>query len=563
VTLQYFQWDGFVTYTGVGRWRGRDIADWLVEWLTGLEDASAEDVARRIGERATSLLNEIARSTRMRHLHTFVLAAFWQDRPHIWVISNFENCAGLSNSRPLSEFSIDVKRLTGDPIVVVTGQKKAVRREDRRRLLHLARRHPNDSGRIRRRLIEMNEGAAQSLLSGNTVSIGCSVCSFRADGRGFQDMSGAGGVHPIVLTNGMAMLGIRELTQMLGFSPGQFKGMTFSSSKPAVPHAPCQPHTVTPDDPAGYRLSELTHPEFETATARDVNDNGTVVGWGTRPGQRGEYLATVWGADSSAALLGFVGDGGALNVESEVAGTAKMDDGSVHAVRWSGTDGTDLGCYQGKDSGGIAINRSNLVAGWVCIHPEDRGQTNFRPAAWFPGQDVIVLTQFGCAWGQAVDVNDAGAVLLVGYVGSGPLPSGPCKALLWRPMSGDYETVGGEAAQGVHPIGLTNADMILGVGRDRNGEAVACLATASGGWELLRTPVGWYPTAINAKGDVVGFVPVDGYERPWLRRLSGELVRLPYFDYHHCRPSAINRNGVVVGQAMADHGTHALMWHVP
>ena len=35
VTLQYFQWDGFVTYTGVGRWRSRDIADWLVEWLTG------------------------------------------------------------------------------------------------------------------------------------------------------------------------------------------------------------------------------------------------------------------------------------------------------------------------------------------------------------------------------------------------------------------------------------------------------------------------------------------------------------------------------------------------
>jgi hypothetical protein len=41
VTLQYFQWDGVVTYTGVGRWRGRDTADWLVEWLIGLENASA------------------------------------------------------------------------------------------------------------------------------------------------------------------------------------------------------------------------------------------------------------------------------------------------------------------------------------------------------------------------------------------------------------------------------------------------------------------------------------------------------------------------------------------
>src|SRR5829696_3343671 len=137
VTLQYFQWDGFVTYTGVGRWLGRDIADWLVEWLTGLEDASPQDVAQRIGERATGLLNEIARSTRIRHLHTFALAAFWQDRPHVWVISNFENCTGLSSPRPSSTFSIDVKRLTGHPLTVVTGQRKAGKRHDRGRLKRL------------------------------------------------------------------------------------------------------------------------------------------------------------------------------------------------------------------------------------------------------------------------------------------------------------------------------------------------------------------------------------------------------------------------------------------
>jgi hypothetical protein len=46
VTLQYYEWDGFVTYTGVGRWRRRDISDWLVEWMTGLEDATPQDVAQ-------------------------------------------------------------------------------------------------------------------------------------------------------------------------------------------------------------------------------------------------------------------------------------------------------------------------------------------------------------------------------------------------------------------------------------------------------------------------------------------------------------------------------------
>lgn len=113
VTLQYFEWDGFVTYTGVGRWRSRDLSKWLVEWLTGLHDASPHELAQRIEERATGLLNEISRSTRVRHFHTFVLAAFWHDRPHIWVISNFETCAGLSSPRPNLEFSIDAKGLPG------------------------------------------------------------------------------------------------------------------------------------------------------------------------------------------------------------------------------------------------------------------------------------------------------------------------------------------------------------------------------------------------------------------------------------------------------------------
>jgi hypothetical protein len=201
VTLQYNEWDGFVTYTGVGSWRGRDIADWLVEWLTGLEVASPLDVAQRIEERATGLLNEIARSTRKRHFHTFVLAAFWQDRPQIWVISNFESCAGLSNTQPSAEFSKDPKRFTATPIAVVTGQKQAVSRQARRRLVYLARRYPDDSSRIRRRLIEINEEAAQLPLSRGTVSSGCSVCSFRADGRGAQDLSGAGSVDPIGLMN--------------------------------------------------------------------------------------------------------------------------------------------------------------------------------------------------------------------------------------------------------------------------------------------------------------------------------------------------------------------------
>jgi hypothetical protein len=65
---------------------------------------------------------------------------------------------------------------------------------------------------------------------------------------------------------------------------------------------------------------------------------------------------------------------------------------------------------------------------------------------------------------------------------------------------------------------------------------------------------------MNDAGDIVGAAVRDGYEQPWLRRVSGEIVWLPYFDQHECRPSAINDWGVIVGTAQTDHGTHALVW---
>ena len=104
------------------------------------------------------------------------------------------------------------------------------------------------------------------------------------------------------------------------------------------------------------------------------------------------------------------------------------------------------------------------------------------------------------------------------------------------------------------------ADEALGTARDRDGKSVAWLVKPAQRWERLGTPPGFYATAMNDAGDVVGAAVRDGYEQPWLRRASGEIVWLPYFDQHWCRPSAINRSGVIVGTAQTDHGMHALVW---
>jgi hypothetical protein len=155
-------------------------------------------------------------------------------------------------------------------------------------------------------------------------------------------------------------------------------------------------------------------------------------------------------------------------------------------------------------------------------------------------------------WGQAVDVNDAGIVLVVGYVGQ------QCRAVVWNPLTATSEVIG--KAAGVYPQTIARDGTVLGTARDRDGESVAYLAKPGRRWECLGTAPGFYATNMNESGDVVGATQLDGYQRPWLRRASGEILWLPYLEYHWCRPSAVNSSGVIVGTATADHGAHALVW---
>jgi hypothetical protein len=243
-----------------------------------------------------------------------------------------------------------------------------------------------------------------------------------------------------------------------------------------------------------------------------------------------------------------------------------MTDGSVHATRRSrGEPPEDLGTIHGTkseefaDSGALAINDLGVVVGWVSISadPQDRGQGNYRPAAWIPGKEAIFLTDFAFAWGQAVDVNDAGTVLVVAYA-EGIM--GRAKALLWDPVAGTYAPIGRDEPDGVYPMGLTADGTVLGNASDSSGRRIACLSVEGGRWTRLGTPKGWYATTIDDAGDVTGSVNTGGFERPSLRRSDGEVLWLPYFDHHHCRPNAIANTGFVVGAALTDHGTHALFW---
>jgi len=78
VRLEYHEWKGFITYTGVGRWHGRDVSQSLGSWLEKSSNPTPAEVAELVKGRADSLINAIS-VQQTRPCHTFVLGAFFAD----------------------------------------------------------------------------------------------------------------------------------------------------------------------------------------------------------------------------------------------------------------------------------------------------------------------------------------------------------------------------------------------------------------------------------------------------------------------------------------------------
>ncbi len=254
VTLQYGRWDGFISYTGVGRWSGRDTSEFIVEWLTGLQNATPDDVATRLCSKGTEWLCDIERTLKQSYRHTFILAAFEARIPKLILVSNFEDLSGRNDANPAPALTISTRAFAGRPWYVVTGAKQAVTHPMLRRIKRLVLSFPDDSGRIRKLLASINKETSASPAARQTISPACSVISFRTDGQGVCDVEG-----PVSISTMIMGMPLPDVTKVLGFDPGRIMGIAFGSSKPRVPYAPCQPQVVVPPDPSGYHLRELRH----------------------------------------------------------------------------------------------------------------------------------------------------------------------------------------------------------------------------------------------------------------------------------------------------------------
>lgn len=532
VTFSDEGWDGFIVYTGVGRVGATDTSKTVLSWLAGLTGDPAS-VAERIRDRGGPWLQRLG-----PHLHTFLLVVTSINGAEVFKISNFEDLHGRCDNKPAATLSIDRRRMREG--IVICGQKDSVAKPASLTIRAEMKGAAADSGRMRRLLRRVN---AQASRSNHTVSPTCDVFSMRRDGHGHFDYEGA--ETALGIMHGVVMPDLAALLRQIGFSGAVVSGVS-SRSGPRIPYRACSPSIIAPQEGSGYALEEIGAFGDVSARATHVNESGTIVGTRAPPGQ----VQAPWELRPTSTIreCPAAGNTAGVTARGTVVLTVQMNDNSEQAALWDASGIVLLGTHKGRSSGATAT-ASDFVVGWVCIDPVDQGQRNFRPAAWRGGQ-IQVWEEPPFTWGQCVDVRQDGTALVLGYHDHRP------GAYLWDLNTGIYSLVG--SGLGVFPMALSTDGKVFGTVQTPGG-SMAYVATATTSWQTVGLPAGYYATCINDQGKIAGAAVVDGYERPWI--YDGANVRwLPFFRDHWCRPVSMSDNGLLVGAATTDHGSHALIW---
>lgn len=165
----------------------------------------------------------------------------------------------------------------------------------------------------------------------------------------------------------------------------------------------------------GAARPTLLSGDFSDHTAEDINNAGTIAGWGAFSDATGiGYRAMVWDAGGTRNLGTLGGNesiGYAINEAGTVAGASLVAGGDAfHAALWQNGGIVDLGVGQAFE---------------LNDHGQAVGRSNDRAVLWNGTQ----ATFLGGAGSEALDINNAGWA-----VGSynDPAWGDPIRAMLWR-----------------------------------------------------------------------------------------------------------------------------------
>lgn len=174
-----------VGVTGLATLDGEKIGNWIAQRTTQLGfGATLDSLLESLREASDALERVPIDERRYRHL-TFVIGAIQGSQSVIVLLSNYQNFRGqfiADGAIPGSDLLLDMIRPSG-PRLVVAGQVRSVRKEERKALERLLRGgSPPDV--IRGRMAEINKRAASRT---EYVSEGCYAATELATGHGMTE----------------------------------------------------------------------------------------------------------------------------------------------------------------------------------------------------------------------------------------------------------------------------------------------------------------------------------------------------------------------------------------
>jgi len=562
VVLANFDWTGFITYTGIGRVGKEHTSEIVEQWIQKLDRPSFEELVDVIQRRASRWVT----SVKAGQPHTFVIAAFVNGLPTAAVVSNFQKWQGAQFDSIVSDFVVSTVVAKRKSKVIVTGKRDAVPRARRRALQRLAAEFANDGARVRRAIAAANKDGAQ--IFPDQISEDCFVYSQDIAGRGqYETMGETRTDLPTSMMGVSAKDQIRDLLdKQFGAGKWSMKGMTSATgqSQPAPP-AECKLEHSLDASSADYEILNLAAPDGRRATPRSINANGVIVGEGSQRWNGPQYPC-IWTQHST---VGFLAHGGGLggsardiNDSGLIVGSLESPDRASHACTWNlDEEVRDIGEKIARHSQATALNETGSIVGWASVHPTEGGQAHFRPTYWPVSGSAVILDDLDGGWGEAVDINSQGVILVRVHERGDILLSGGAEAWFWQ--DGRVTRIGkpsGDTAS-FYPKRITEDGRVVGLAIMSNRQRFGVVRSDNGIWSRLFDPLeGRELTAANRNLLLAGYDSLEHYRIPWVKHEHGEISRLQHFKYHHHQVTMVSEQGWVVGSASADNCCHPVLW---
>jgi probable HAF family extracellular repeat protein len=237
-----------------------------------------------------------------------------------------------------------------------------------------------------------------------------------------------------------------------------------------------------------YTLTDLGTLGGSMSGATAINDRGQVIGQSTIAPDSFVTHSFFWSPGGGMVDVGTLGGSGtqaiALNNAGQVVGWSDTALGPRHAFSWTSEGGiVDLGTFGGQRSRAAAVNDHGRVVGWS--EASDGQQHAF---SWTAAGGMVDLGP-----GIAVDVNDAGQVLIVN--GS---------PFVWTQAGGfvPLGTLGGTFASA---LAMNERGEVTGTSQTPQGGSAAFYWSAATGMLAIGSLGGFtFPVGVTSSGEVVG-----------------------------------------------------------